>query len=275
MGRVTEAISLLDRAEEEIGITDVLRAARAHIRNGQSFVAAANISTGDDSLQRVRLALLDLSQMDHIRQAEALQSSPEPFDTFVVGHVRSAAASVTSLVPMMTVVDFTSSEDNLSALVRELLRSRLQFLNWSVLDQSKGGFTANENAGERDLLLQKDSTTLAVIEAVVCRTSVTQNNLTYHFRKLLAYSTCRLFFHLTYSFLETPRAILDHLRHTAKNDAPNGFDYQGHEDIPFTDWRPVGFVARYAMERGEVKVIFLILDMRQQLQRDTAKTAKG
>jgi hypothetical protein len=274
MGRVREAISVLDGAEAEIGITAVLRAARAQIQSGRGFAAAMDISTGEDSSQRVKLALLDLLQMDHMRQAVVLQPPPEPFDAFVISHVRAAAASVTSLVPMMKVVDFTSSEDDLSALVRELLRSRLQFLNWSVPDQSKGGFTAKGNAGERDLLLQKDSTTLAAIEAVVCRTSVSQTNLTYHFKKMLAYDHCRLFFHLTYSFLESPSGILEHLRNTAKNDAPKGFDYLGQEDIPFTDSRPVGIIARYAMDQGEVKVVFLILDIRQQLQRDTAKTAK-
>ena len=152
----------------EIGDTDVLKAARAHIQSGKSFVAIANVSSEDNPVPRLQLAFLDLSQMDHIRQAEVLQPPPEPFDTFVIDHVRSAAASVTSLVPMMKGVNFDSCEDDLTALIGELLVARFQFLGWSVPGQSKGGFTAKGNPGERDLAATKDSTTLAVIEAVVC-----------------------------------------------------------------------------------------------------------
>ena len=274
MGRPLEGIALLDRAEQEIGISDVLRAAKAHINSGQPFAVAASISTDVESLQNIKAALFHLSQMDHLRQAEVLHPPPEPFDAFVISHVRSAAASMTSLVPMMNIVDIAASEDDLSSLLRELLRSRLQFLNWSIPDQSKGGFTVKENPGERDLLLQKDSTTLAVIEAVVCERSVAQKNLTFHFKKLLGYAPCRLFFHLTYSFLENPSSILDHLQKTARDDAPTGFKYHGHQDITFTDSRPVGFIARYGVDLGEIKVVFLVLDMQQHLQRNAAKTAK-
>jgi hypothetical protein len=42
-------------------------------------------------------------------------------DEFVISHVRSATASMTSLVPMMKDFDIDSCEDDLSALVRELL----------------------------------------------------------------------------------------------------------------------------------------------------------
>jgi hypothetical protein len=213
-----------------------------------------------------------------MRQAEVLKSPPEPFDTFVIDHVRSAAASVTSLVPMMKGVDFTSCEDDLTALIRELLVARFQFLGWSVPDQSKGGFTAKGNPGERDLLLQKDSTTLAVIEAVVCNRPVTQEwthrELTSHFRKLLAYSECRLFFHLTYAYGEDPASITPLLHTLAKEAAPTGFRYISSGEIPFTDSRPIGLVARYAGEFGEVKVVFLVLNMGQHHQRQAAKAAE-
>ncbi len=273
MGRVPEAMAILDQAEQALGATDVLQAARAHIRTGKPFFAIANLSSEDDPLPRVKAALFDLLQMDHMRQAEVLASPPEPFDSFVIDHVRSAAASVTSLVPMMKGVDFTSCEDDLTALIREFLVSRFQFLGWSVPDQSKGGFTAKGNPGERDLLLQKDSTTLAVIEAVVCEGSVPKHNLTSHFQKLFGYSTCCLFFHLTYAYSENASSIMDHLRHTAEHDAPAGFKYLRHEDITLTDSRPIGFVARYAGQSGDVKVCFLILDMSQYPQKGAAKTA--
>jgi hypothetical protein len=172
MGQVHESLATLARAGRELGETAVLRSARAHIQSGKPFAASASISSDDDPLSRIKKALGYLSQIDHIRQAEALRPPPEPFDAFVIGHVRSAAASVAALVPMMKGLEIDSCEDDLSAFIRELLAARLQFLAWSVPDQSKGGFTAKGNPGERDLLIQKDSTILAVIEAVVCKPPV-------------------------------------------------------------------------------------------------------
>jgi hypothetical protein len=126
----------------------------------------------------------------------------DPFANFVVEQVRGAAASIVSLVPMMEVIKLDGCEDDLTAVIRELLLSRLDFLRWSGPDQSKGGVTPRGNPGERDLMIMRGSTILAVIEAVICcdpihRQSV-QGNLRKHFRKLLAYGTCRLFLHLTY-----------------------------------------------------------------------------
>jgi hypothetical protein len=272
-GRTAEAMAMLDQAEQLQGSTKVLQAARAHIKSGKAFLAIANVSSEDNPVPRIKAALFDLSQMDHIRQAEVLYSPPEPFDSFVIEHVRSASGSVTSLVPMMKGIKIDSCEDDLSALIRELLGSRFQFLGWSVPDQSKGGFTAKGNPGERDLLVQKDTATLAVLEAVVCNESLAKQNLTSHFQKVVGYSTCRLFFHLTYAYSKNPSSILEHLRKTAEKDAPAGFKYVGGDEIPLTDSRPAGFIARYAGDGYEIKVVFLLLDMGQHPQKEAAKTA--
>jgi hypothetical protein len=277
MGRASEATAILSLAEQELGSSEVLQAARAHIQSGTPFNATASVSSDDDPVPRIKDALWTLSQMDHMRQATVFKLPPEPFETLVIEHVRSAAASVTSLVPMMRVVKLDSCEDDLSALIRELLISRLQFLGWSVPDQSKGGFSEKGNPGERDLQLQKNSTTLSVIEAVVCKRPITQNamcdELTRHFQKLFGYSTCTLFFHLTYSYIEDPASILIHLKKTAEDDAPPGFRYRLSEDLPHTDSQPVGFIARYEGEFGEVKMVFLVLNMGQHRQKAAAKAA--
>jgi tetratricopeptide (TPR) repeat protein len=273
MGRVTEAVAALDQAELAFGGTEVLHGARAHIRTGKPVFATASVSWESDRMPLIKAALLDLLQMDHIRQAEALMPPPESFDTFVLHHVRSAAGSVTSLVPMMKGVKIDSCEDDLSALIRELLASRLQFLGWSVPDQSKGGFTAKNNPGERDLLLQRDTTTLAVIEAVVGKPPLPKQNLTQHFQKLLGYSTCHLFFHLTYAYNNNPSLVIDHLKEAAEHDAPAEFKYLRREDLSLVDDRPTGFIARYALRSDEIKVVFLVLDMNQYAQREAAKTA--
>ena len=45
------------------------------------------------------------------------------------------------------------------------------------------------------------------------------------------------------------------------------------KNIPLTDSRPTGFIARYAVESAEAKVVFLVLDMSQHRQKEAAKTA--
>ena len=273
MERAPEAMAVLSQAEQTLGRTDVLKAARIYIESGNPVAATANFSFEEDPLPRVRDALLYLPQLDPMRQAAAVEPSSEPFTALVIKHVRSAAASVTALAPMMKGVEMNSCEDDLSALVRELLVARFQFLGWSVPDQSKRGWTAKGNPGEPDLLLQKDSTILAAIEAVVCELPVSFQNLTNHFQKLLGYAQCRLFFHLTYAYIPDPASILNHLRKMVEHDAPPGFRYITREEIPYTDSRPRGFITRYAVESDELEVVFLVLDMGQHRQKEAAKIA--
>jgi hypothetical protein len=123
-----------------------------------------------------------------VEQAAIFVDAPEPFEKLLTNQVRSAAGRVTSLAPMMTDVTIDSCEDDLSAHLREILSAQISHLGWVVLDQSKGGWTAKGNPGERDLLVQKNGATLSVIEAVVCGKPVTQEtmrkDLASHFQKL-------------------------------------------------------------------------------------------
>jgi hypothetical protein len=271
-GQSSEATAVLDQAEKELGDTVTLQAARAHIGTGQGFAAVANTTSDDDPLPRIKAALWDLSRMDHMRQAEAFGTPPDAFLSFVVDQVRFAAASLTSLVPMMKTVTLGSREDDLNALIGQLLASRVHFLNWTFPDQSLGGYTAAENPGERDLVLKRDSAELAVIEAVVCRSSIDHENLKFHFQKLFAYGSCRLFFHLTYNYLDDRNsALLQALQTIATREAPTPFVYRNLDEIPSDDSRPIGFVARYAVGDEEAKVVFLILDMGQSAQRQAAQ----
>jgi hypothetical protein len=159
------------------------------------------------------------------------------------------------------------------------LRGRFAFLHWSVADQTRGGHTAIGNLGERDLVIEKGSTTLAVVEAVICDRAITQEwmrkILTSHFQKLVGYSTCQLFFHVTYSYIKDPASVLEHLKSEAKNEMPPGFVYIRSEDIPFTDSRPTGFIAQYRTQFGVVRVTFLVLDIGQYHQRRAAQIAES
>jgi hypothetical protein len=81
---------------------------------------------------------------------------------------------------------------DLTALLQTVLAARLEFFEWSVADQSRGGFTAKGNPGERDLVLRKGNNLLSVLESVVCRRPASQEwtnaDVASHFQRLFAYS---------------------------------------------------------------------------------------
>jgi hypothetical protein len=277
MDRGAEATGALERAKTLLGDTETLRAARTQIQRGAPLVSRAGVISVDDRRGRVKAALGDLRQMDSSRQAEVFFDPPEGLDEMTISHVRAAAASVVALVPQMKQVVLDKCEDDVTAVLKAVLEARLEYVGWAVPDQSRGGFTEKGNPGERDLLLRKDGAVLAVLEAVVCNRPAThewtKKELASHFQKLLGYSTCRIFFHLTYSYVSDPGAVLDELRRAAENEAPNGFVHLRREEISRTDSRPTGFASTYQYSLGEVKVVFLVLDMAQHAQRNAAKTA--
>ena len=180
---------------------------------------------------------------------------------------------------MMKSVTIDQSEDDLTAFLHRVLEAKVEFLGWTISDQSRGGRTPKGNAGERDLVLRKGSSTLAVLEAVVCSRPITQawarDELTMHFQKLLGYDTCRLFFHVTYAYIADLASIAAHLRQVAQDQAPDGFTFVGSAEIPLTDSRPTGFIARYKGGLSEVRVVFLVLDIGQVVQQAATIRAEG
>jgi tetratricopeptide (TPR) repeat protein len=272
MGRLQEARDALMRAQESYGDTEVLLAARAQIGSGEPYLARPTPSTAENPSLHVSSALIHLANMDPDRQAAFFESPPQPFISFVLRHVRAAAASVTGLLPAMNKLGLDSCEDDVTNLVQEVLRPRFEMVRWTVVDQSRGGFTKKGNLGERDLAIKKDSADLAVIESVWCRTPVTRestrSDLTRHFQKVLGYSTCGLFFHLTYCRIPDLKSVLVELKNAAQTLAPEGFLYSGSEDVAVTDSGPMGFIAYYKSSVKDVAVVFLVLDM---LQTDQSK----
>jgi hypothetical protein len=282
MGRVREGLAVLDEAQRAIGETTITREAREHIKSGRRFAALVSVTTDDNPIRRIKSALFDLGQLDHYRQAEVLGvelvERSEPFNSLVIDQVRTAAENVISLLTAMNEPKPDFREDDLTGLVRMPLAASVRFLGWTVIDQSPGGFSRKGNAGRRDLVIQKSTTTLAVVEAIACRNPTThqsvKGDLTGHFQKLLGYSPCALFFHLTYSYVDEPSKVLDHLKQVAETEAPPGFTYKGNvKDIPLRDSRPTGFIVEYRGPLGGVTVVFLVLDMRQHAQREAARLA--
>jgi hypothetical protein len=271
LGRPEEAAATLKGAEDAFGTTEVLKATWEHLGKGMPFSGYVNTSIDENPVPQVKRALLAFSQMDPVLQAEALSPHPDPFDRVVIDFVRAAGSSISGLVPMMKKITINESEDDLTAFLHRVLEAKVEFLGWTISDQSRGGRTPKGNAGERDLVLRKGSSTLAVLEAVVCSRPITQawarDELTTHFQKPLGYDTCRLFFHVTYAYIADLASIAAHLREVSQDQAPDGFTYVGSAEIPLTDSRPTGFIARYQGGLSEIRVVFLILDIGQVAQR--------
>lgn len=279
MGQRSRALEALDRAQVDFGDTQILRLARWQILKGVPVDQRATPAVGEDFTEAIKAALCHFSALDAMGQAAVLRGPPDAFDRLVIDHVRAAAAHIVELVPMMKVVQIDSYEDDLTALVHALLSARFDFLQWSLADQSRGGFSAKGNPGKRDLVLKKGTVTLAVLEAVACDRPITHqwtlDELKSHFQKLFSYSNCRLFFHLTYSYLDDAAAVLDELRGIAKQDPPTGFAFKQLEEHPREDSRPAAVSAIYSSALGDVRVVFVPLDLAQEVQRNAASIAAG
>jgi hypothetical protein len=276
LGQPAEATAALDGAEFRFGAMPILTAARAYIASGAAFLALPEVSAYDDLMVNVGSAISRFRLMGPQQQARVLSQQSDAFEALLIDYVRAAADAVVSLVPMMKGVDIDAIEDDLNAFVQHLLAARVQFFGWSVNDQSKGGYSANANAGERDIILSCGSTILAIVEALKCKSALTQDvvraDLESHFQKLLGYGNQRIFFHLTYAYIDV-RDVVTFLENAAATACPPGFKYLGQEKIPHEDSRPPGFVARYDADFGEVKVVFLVLNLGQHRQRNAAVTA--
>jgi hypothetical protein len=276
LGQVAEANSALDTAAHTYGMTPVIVAARAHIASGSGFLSVPDVNVADSLLSDVSLAIARFKTMSPFDQARVLDAQPDPFERLVVEHIRCAADSLLSLVAMVPSMA-AGAEDDVTALLHHFLVARVQFLGWSVWDQSRRGFSEKGNPGECDLALMWGNTTLALIEAIVCDQPLSQDSmcadLESHFQKLLGYGTTTLFFHVTYAYLEDKASLMTFLEGISESASPRGFTFKGRDPISHTDSRPTGFVARYDADGGEVKVIFLVLDLGQKRQRDAARTA--
>ncbi|MCG2583839.1 hypothetical protein [Massilia sp. TS11] len=274
-GRGVAAAGELDSAEAEFGQTELLQKVRGYLNTGTGVRIGLEISETSEPIRDIRSALWSLQSMDPIRQAEAWSSVG--FLDFIVEHVRNAAASINSLVPAMRGIEFDTCEDDLNMLLRELLASRLAFLNWSVSDQSMGGYSGSENPGRRDIVLKKGTNEFVIGEALICSrpasTEWTKKDLAMHFAKLFAYGSCKFMVHLTYSRLSWNGAILDELKKIASEVTVGGWILEKLDVHPPIDSRPPGLTAHYGNGIDQVRVVFLVLDIRQQQQRTAAKAA--
>lgn len=279
LGRSGEATAVLKTANDIAGPSPFFDAVRAHIQSGKGVETAVGVAIADDRLTSIRSAFYDFMQLDAHCQAEVLGGSATTLEGYLTGQVRAASTSLINLVPMMKRLTLDSCEDDLNALLREFLLSRLHLQKWGVPDQSLGGFTAKGNPGERDLTIVQDTISLCAIEAVICQNPVrwqtVQANLRMHFQKLFGYGSSRILYHLTYAYDSDLAAIQSSLKTMAAAEAPTGYVFSDQQDISSGDSSPAGFKAQYRDNRGELTMVFLILDLGQSLQRQAAIQARS
>lgn len=273
MGQEASAREILEQAEADFGPTDLIKAVSAQINRSAPLRSQTEFVDTDDVVNRIKGAIHDLSQLSAEKQAMVFKYPPDALGTFLTDEIRSASASIVALVPMMRRVELDACEDDITALLREVLHSRLLRIPWSVPDQSQGGFSAKGNPGERDLLIKRDSAVLAVLEAVVCRHHINSVDISRHFIKLFGYANCRLFYHLTYSYHSIPASVLIEIGKIARENAPDGFKYLGQQELMSESTQPPGFIAQYQSSAGQVQVVFLLLDLQQEVQRQAARSA--
>ena len=270
LGSKREALAVLTQADRVFGRSDFLSAIRENIDTHRPYATAPSVSLDDDPVPGIRQAFEAFSRLGHVEQAEILQSRGQ-LDLYLLEEIRGACASIVALASRMKALDMCH-EDDISGVLKQILRSRLLLPQWAVEDQSGGGFSSTGGVGERDLLVSKGSTTLAVIEALITD-YVKTGILTSHFKKLLGYDTCRFFFHITYARRSNCAGILAHLR-TACTTPPSGINYICSEDLEDSDSMPVGFKAHYEIDSRNIVVCFLALEIGQPIQR-AAAAAQG
>ncbi len=267
IGSKREAFALLYETEKLFGRSDFLSAIRANIDGHRPFATSLSLAVDDDPVLGIRQAFEAFRRLDHVEQAEVLQSRGR-LDLFLLEEVRGACASVVALAPMMRELGMVRNENDISSVLKQLLRSRLLLPQWTVEDQPLGGYSKVGNPGSKDFAISKGTAELAILEALIVD-SLDRGNLTSHFTKLLGYGTCRFFFHITYARRANCAHILAHLKTACTSPSP-GISYVRTEDLPDFDSMPVGFKAYFNIDSRNIIVVFLALEIGQPIQRAAA-----
>lgn len=267
LGNKREALAVLEQVRRVFSVSDLLTAVRENIDSHRPYATVPSLALSDDPVPGIRHVFEAFARLGHVEQAEVLQSQGR-MDLYLLEQVREACAGLVAIAPMMRDLG-VAREDDISAVLKQILRSSLRFPQWTVEDQSRGGYSGSGGVGERDIVISKGSVTLAILEALVVD-SVETVNLTAHFRKLLGYDTCLYFFHVTYARGANCARILEHLRQACQTP-PIGFTYSQSENLTDLDSMPRGFQVYYKADSRDVVVSFLVLDIGQATQRGAAR----
>lgn len=277
MGQGERAHAILTHQRFEDHPESIVAAALEHIDGGGQSKGPVIFQTDANDIRASRNAFNTLLGMSATDQIKVVKGNIERV-AYIIETVRLAARALVSLVPMTNFISISDCEDDLNAFLDKIIESRVSFLGWSTSDQSRGGYSAKGNPGERDIVIKRHGVELSIIEALICDKPVTNqstiNNLESHFQKLFGYGECWMPIHLTYSFHQDGvRPILDFLQRMCAEGLPDGIKYKNQISIEQNKALPQGFVANYERDGVEIPMLFLVLDLGQGAQKAASKKA--
>jgi hypothetical protein len=278
LGRDNEAEMVLRTAESLGAPPAFLNIVRANLTSATAVALPVSVTAQEHRVRSVRAAIHDLLRMDPEEQAIVLGPPASTLKDYLTEQVSQAATSLIKLVSVMRAVVLSDCEDDLNAILGELLLSRMNFLKWTTSDQSKGGHSGSGNPGERDLVIRNDASELCIIEAVICEDPITwqrtMDNLRKHFKKLFGYGTSRILFNVIYAYGTDIGALNQFVVNLAESGVI-GCDLIGWSKLPASGSRPNGITARYRKNEEEITVVFLVLNMGQIRERAAAAEARS
>lgn len=271
-GDFGRASHLLRTAETQFGTTPILKAAGDYIAGATPQAAPVRVLTREGTLENVSSAFGVFAGLPADEQAAIVSPGPGALERVLIDAMSDALSAFTRLIPFLKLNYEEYHEDHLNTLVASLMQAHLSFkFGWQAHDQTFGGLTGAGNHGERDFVVKKGGDELAVYEALR-PANATDKRILQHFEKLLAYSTTRLFFHITFSYIPDPNVMMNALEEVAKKP-PNGFSFRGQEAIAPQGSRPPGRRAVYLRNGEPITVVFFLVDMGQKVQRQAVKAA--
>jgi len=268
-GLPEQALLVLKHAELRYGKHEALDGATSHIRDGAAYIATAGRAATEMTVETFRESFGRFKAASPLVQAQvhAEGTGVPPLEALLTNVVRDALASLGNLVPVLRLHDDQYDEDAINTMMRETLRVQLSpWYGWTVADQSRGGPTASGGVGERDIVIAQHNTEIAVIEAMKFSTSG-KRGVASHLKKVAAYSSCTVFFHVVYSHEIKPDTVLSAVTNIAATQT-GSLRLQSQAPLPPVGNQPPGLVARYEDAGGRrVAIVFLVADLQQHGQR--------
>jgi hypothetical protein len=277
-GRQREASALLEDGARRFGAEfrrgSAMQRARKVVEENAAVAMTVLVAERPARLVAIRVAFAELRSLTPEEQSSAVMA--ETLHDFLCREMREACSQIRDLAPFVRMPgDKLPQEDVVTKLLCELLVARFRWLGWSLHLQDPGGHTGGNKVGERDLIIKKDGVDLAVFEAVRI-TSVETTELRDHFQKLFGYGVCEIKFLVVWSFASHPDEVLRYIERMVEEEAPKEFSYQRKRSIQLSpgDSMLPGIISFHRWHGGTVKVVHLVVDLRQEAERNAAVLAR-